>query len=299
MRKTLFTAVALGALLSLAACSGGSDDTSSATASASASAASAKDDAIAALVPESISATGKLVVGSDTSYAPAEFLDEDGKTPIGFDVEIADAIAAVMGLKADVQSSSFDAIIPAVGSKYDVGISSFTVNPDRLQQVNMVSYLSAGSAYAVAKGNPKGIKADDLCGLVIGVQTSTTQDDYVKDTVIPACKAAGKAAPTPLQYDQQTDVTTALLGGKADIMAADSPVIAYAVSQTGGKLEQLGDIFDTAPEAVVVAKSDTKLTEAVKQALQKIIDNGTYGKILDKWGMSQSAVATAEINPAS
>ncbi|TQK76661.1 ABC transporter substrate-binding protein [Rarobacter incanus] len=298
MRKIILTAVALGALLTLTACGGGGEATTTATSTASAT-ASAKDDTIAALVPETISATGKLVVGSDTSYAPAEFLDEDGKTPIGYDVEIADAIAAVMGLKADVQSSSFDAIIPAVGSKYDIGISSFTVNPERMQQVNMVSYLSAGSAFAVAKGNPKGLTTDDLCGLVIGVQTGTTQDDYVKDTVIPACEKAGKTAPTPLQYDLQTDVTTALLGGKADVMAADSPVIAYAVAQTGDKLEQLGDIFDTAPQAVVVSKSDEKLTEAVQAALQKIIDNGTYGKILDKWGMSESAVATAEINPAS
>ena len=76
---------------------------------------------------------GTLTVGTDTSYAPAEFLAEDGKTPVGFDVDLSKALAAVFGLKENAVSSTFDSIIPSVGSKYDIGISSFTVTKERME----------------------------------------------------------------------------------------------------------------------------------------------------------------------
>ncbi|WP_181896812.1 transporter substrate-binding domain-containing protein, partial [Bifidobacterium longum] len=90
-----------------------------------------KDDEIAALLPDSVAGDGTLTVGADTSYAPAEFLAEDGKTPVGFDVDLSKALAAVFGLKENTVSSTFDSIIPSVGSKYDIGISSFTVTKER------------------------------------------------------------------------------------------------------------------------------------------------------------------------
>ena len=95
-----------------------------------------KDDEIAALLPDSVTSDGTLTVGTDTSYAPAEFLAEDGKTPVGFDVDLSKAIAAVFGLKGETISSTFDSIIPSVGSKYDLGISSFTVTKERMHPVD-------------------------------------------------------------------------------------------------------------------------------------------------------------------
>ncbi|GAA2240176.1 ABC transporter substrate-binding protein [Rarobacter faecitabidus] len=294
MRKVSLLALSTALVLTLAGCSGGDDGSASPTGSA---APSAKDEAIAALVPEGIAGTGKLVVGAELTYAPAEFLADDGTTPVGYDVDLAKAIAGVLGLTADVQASAFDAIIPAIGTKYDVGISSFTINPERLGQVNMISYFNAGSAFAVAQGNPKSV-GTDVCGLVIGVQTGTVQDTDLADKITPDCTAAGKPAPTALQYDQQSDVTTALLGGKADLMYADSPIVAYAIEQTGGKIEQLGEPFDTAAQGIVVAKDDAALTEAVQKALQKLIDDGTYNEILTQWRVESGGVTSAELNPA-
>ncbi|HWJ85681.1 MAG TPA: transporter substrate-binding domain-containing protein, partial [Cellulomonas sp.] len=178
-RPAVLTAVVLSSALMLAACS--TDDDTATPGGDGSSAASfdpasvAKDDAIAALLPEKIASSGKLVVGSDTSYAPAEYIDEDGTTPVGYDVDLAKALAAVLGLKADVQTADFTGIIPAIGAKYDVGISSFTINPDRLQQANMIEYFEAGEAYAVPTGNPKKIDPADLCGLTVGVQTGTVE----------------------------------------------------------------------------------------------------------------------------
>ncbi len=302
-RLVLAAATIAASALLLTACGSSSGGSDSASTPASGGAASfdptsiAKDDTIAALLPEKIASSGKLVVGSDTTYAPAEYIDEDGKTPVGYDVDLAKGIAAVLGLTADVQTADFSGIIPAIGSKYDVGISSFTINPERVAQANMVEYFQAGEAYAVAKGNPKKVSGDDLCGLTVGVQTGTVEDEEL-DALAAQCKTDGKKDITPLKYAKQTDVTTALVGGKADVMYADSPIIAYAIAQTGGKLEQLGDVFASAPQGVVVSKDDQALTDAIQKAVQKLIDSGDYEKILTAWGNETGAVKTAELNPS-
>lgn len=255
-----------------------------------------KDEDIAALLPDSITSDGKLTVGTDTSYAPAEFLAEDGKTPVGFDVDLTKAIAAIFGLEPETVSSTFDGILPAVGSKFDVGISSFTVTEERLDAVDFVTYFKAGSTYVVQKGNPDGIDVDDLCGVTVAVQTGTTQEEMINEDN-DACKADGKDEIEVQSFDQQTDVTTAVASGKAAIFFADTPVSGYAVKQTEDTLEILGDDVDVAPEAVAIEKGDTDTANAFQQAIQKLIDDGTYGEILDTWGVSSGAIETSEINP--
>lgn len=183
-----------------------------------------KDEALAKQVPEAMKSKGTLTVGSDTSYAPAEFLGgSDGQTPQGYDVDIAKAIGATLGLETKVETSEFTGILPALGPKYDLGISSFTITPERAKTVNFVSYFSAGTQWAVQKGNPEKISLDDLCGKKIGVQTGTVQDPDVaqrsKD-----CVAAGKDPVEIISLKSQTDVTTRLVSGSISAMAADSPV---------------------------------------------------------------------------
>ena len=256
-----------------------------------------KDDEIAALLPDSVAGDGTLTVGADTSYAPAEFLAEDGRTPVGFDVDLSKALAAVFGLKENTVSSTFDSIIPSVGSKYDIGISSFTVTKERMEAVDFVTYFKAGSTFVVQKGNPNKVDSSNLCGVKVAVQTGTTQEEEVnKDNE--QCKADGKDAIDIQSSKLQTDVTTAVASGKADIFYADTPVAGYAIKQTGDTLEALGEDVGVTPEAVAVKKGDSKTAEAVQKAIQKLMDDGTYKKILDTWGVSSGAVDKAEINPS-
>ena len=256
-----------------------------------------KDDEIAALLPDSVAGDGTLTVGTDTSYAPAEFLAEDGKTPVGFDVDLSKALAAVFGLKENTVSSTFDSIIPSVGSKYDIGISSFTVTKERMEAVDFVTYFKAGSTFVEQKGNPNKVDSSNLCGVKVAVQTGTTQEEEV-NKANEQCKADGKDAIDIQSSKLQTDVTTAVASGKADIFYADTPVAGYAIKQTGDTLEALGEDVGVTPEAVAVKKGDSKTAEAVQKAIQKLMDDGTYKKILDTWGVSSGAVDKAEINPS-
>ena len=89
-----------------------------------------------------------------------------------------------------------------------------------------------------------------------------------------------------------------MVTGKADVFFADSPVVGYAIAQTDGQLEQLGKDFDEVPNAIAIKKGDSQTTEAVQKAMQKLMDDGTYTKILQHWGVESGALVKAEINTA-
>lgn len=297
--------LAIGAL-ALSACTNASETAGNDSKPSSGSSSAAtfdpstvqKDDALAAKVPAALKSKGTLTVGSDTSYAPAEFLAADGQTPVGYDVDIAKAIGAKLGLKVQVQTAEFTGILPALGPKYDLGISSFTINKERLQAVNMVSYFKAGTSWAVKKGNPKSFSLDDVCGKSIGVQTGTVQEDPDLKDRNKKCVDGGKKPIDIVTLKNQTDVTTRLVNGSIDAMAADSPIIGYALAQTNGQLEKIGDTYDAAPQGVTVAKADTALATLVQDTLNSLIADGSYKKILDAWGNSEGAITKSELNPA-
>ena len=293
------SAVALlaGVALVVTGCGGGSSDTSSGASGSAAPSVSA-DKALAAKVPDTIASDGKLTVGSDTSYAPSEFIDTDGQTIVGFDVDLFKAVAQKLGLEADFQTASFDSIIAGVGSgKYEVGVSSFTINPDRMKQANMISYYSAGTQWATKKGNPEKVDPADACGLSIAVQKATVQVDDITARS-KKCTSAGKDPITIDQYEGQDEATAAVVSGKDVAMLADSPVSAYAVEQTKGQLELLGDIYDSAPYGYVVAKDQTDFAQAIADAVKSLIDDGTYEKVLKKWGVEGGAITDPTVNPA-
>ena len=294
VRTKLGLAGACVAALAFSAC--GSNSLSGEPAGAGAPSASVSSDAdLAAKVPESIKSAGVIKVGTDSSYAPSEFLAGDGKTIQGFDVDVFNAVAAKLGLEAEFQTADFASIINGVnGKKYDVGVSSFTINDERKKQVNMVSYFSAGSQWASAAGNPEGVDPDDACGKTIAVQTGTVQDT---DDLPVRQKACGTDEIDILRYKDQSQATNAVVTGKADAMLADSPVVAYAVQQSSGKLESLGEIYEAAPYGYVVPKDQTDFADALAEALEAIAADGTYQTSLEKWGVEQGAITDFAVNP--
>ena len=128
----------------------------------------AEDPALAARVPAPIREAGVLTIGSDNAYAPWEYLaGEDGQTPEGIDVDLAGAIGATLGLDVDFQTSAFDAIIPSLGTKFDLGVSALSVTEERMEVVDFVHYVDSGSLWAVLAGNPAGFNPADKAMRVI------------------------------------------------------------------------------------------------------------------------------------
>lgn len=293
-RALALVAVASTSLI-LTAC-GSSSLTPSASTSTSASTGGV-DAALVAALPEKIKTAKKIVVGTDATYAPNEFLDADGKTVVGMDVDLFNAIAAKAGVTVEWVPANFGEIILGTNSgKFDIGISSFTINTERQGQAKMVSYFNAGTQWAVAKGNPKQVDPDNACGMSIGVQKDTVQVDDLKARS-KKCTDAGKQAIDIVIDADQGKVTANLVSGRTAAMLADSPVGLYAVKQTDGQLEALGDIYDAAPYGWVLPKDQEAFATALAAALKGLDASGEYKKILEKWGVASGAISDFAVNP--
>jgi len=303
MRLRSFIAATAVAALALTACSTteaepeNTDDTGATSATDRSHDVSGveKVDEIAALLPADVAEEGKLVIGAAIDYAPAEFRADDLQTAIGYDVDLGKALGRVLGLETEVSAAEFASILPGVGTKYTIAISSFTITDERTENYNMISYITVGSSYAVKTGNPNGFDTDNVCGSTAAVQTGTWQEEELT-AFSEECTTSGGETVEILKYVTQSDVTTNVVGGKADAFYADSTVSDYAIELTNDQLEVIGGVRDSAPQGIVVSKEDPELTEAIQQAMQHLMDDGTWEDILASWGTESAILTTAELH---
>nr|WP_237168095.1 ABC transporter substrate-binding protein [Prescottella equi] len=252
--------------------------------------------AIADQLPPDVAASGELRIGTNPPYAPNEFKDESGAI-VGFDVDLMEAVGAVLGLALDLKQTDFDKIIPAVqAGTLDLGMSSFTDTLEREKSVDFVTYYSAGVQWAQRAGDD--IDPDDACGLRVGVQTTTIEDIDEVPAKSAACVAAGKPPIRKIKYDSQDDVANALILGRVDALSADSPVTAYAIKRSDGRMVPAGGVYDASPYGWVVAKG-SPLAPVLQQAVQYLIDGGQYQAIAEAWGVEAGMIDTSVVNGAT
>ncbi|GAB32745.1 putative amino acid ABC transporter amino acid-binding protein [Gordonia otitidis NBRC 100426] len=293
----MFAALVAIMAMVLAGCTNNESDEGGSGGAASSSKAveATKVDSIAALVPEPIRNSGTLVVGVNVPYSPNEYKDPSGKI-VGYDVDLMNAVAGVLGLKAEFKEADFDKIIPAIQQgTYNVGASSFTDSKEREQQVDFVTYYNAGVQWAQQKGG--NIDPNNACGKRVAVQSTTVEDTDEVPAKSKACTDAGKPAIEKVKFDSQDEATNALVLGKVDAMSADSPITAWAIKRSDGKLETAGGVFDSQPYGYPVQKGSS-LTQALQQAVQHLIDNGQYKQIAENWGVEAGAIQKSVINGA-
>jgi polar amino acid transport system substrate-binding protein len=285
------------AVLVLAGC-GSSGSSTGSTATTTTTAPSSLDATIAAQVPAAIKAKGKLIVATEAQYAPNEFIASDGHTIIGMDADMMKALGEVMGLKVEMVNANFEAIIPGLAAgRYDVGASSFTDTKEREKVVNFVDYFSAGiSFYAKSSANPGVTEVGDLCGKTTAVEKGTVEQEEA-EAQSKKCTKAGKKAVSVLVYTGQNAVNLAVSSGRAELGMADSPVVAYQIKQSSGEFKLIGKSYAFAPYGLAIPKT-SGMTQPIYAALKQLIADGTYTKILEKWGIQSGAISAPKINGA-
>lgn len=254
-------------------------------------------------VPAALKSKGTLTVATDPSYAPNEFFANDNKTIIGMDVDMANAIGQVLGLKVNVVKQDFAGIIPGLASgKFDLSLSSFTDTKEREKTVDFVTYLSAGTSLMVKSGNPEKLdpaaSSTSLCGKKIAVEKGTVQEDPDVPDRSKKCTSAGKSAVTALVFPDENGANLALSSGRADAVLGDSPVVAYAAKQSGGQFEIVGASYANAPYGIAIPKANG-LAQPVLQAVKKLMSDGVYTAVLKKWGVDAGAITDPKINGAT
>ncbi|MFJ2194494.1 ABC transporter substrate-binding protein [Streptomyces violaceusniger] len=260
-------------------------------------------------LPKEIQSAKVIKVGSDINYPPVEF-KKNGEV-MGIDPDIADALGKQLGVKFEFNNGTFDTLLSGLRSKrYDIAMSAMTDNKGRQEGVDpdtgkkagegvdFVDYFTAGVSIYTKKGANTGIKTwDDLCGKKIVVQRGTVSHDLAK-AQSKTCQKNGKGKISVEAFGNDTEAQTRLRGGGAIAGSSDFPVAAYAVKTSGGgkDFELVGDQVEAAPYGMAIAKKNTQLRDAIKQALALIIANGDYDKIIAKWGVKEGAVTKAIIN---
>ncbi|WP_031487158.1 ABC transporter substrate-binding protein [Streptomyces bicolor] len=308
-RPRATVALALLPLLALTACGSGSGDpdgTAAVGAQASPAptddpvAAVRKVDSAAALLPADVRKAGTLRVGSSIGFPPgAYYPNGTDKAPAGQDIDLADAVAKVLGVKLERQDASFETILPALGSgKYDFGTGNFGVTSERLKTIDFVTYINDGQGFAVRKGNTElASKVTDLtrlCGLTIGTGAGTTFEATLTAQK-GVCAEAGKKPYEVKVYSENAATLTALQQGRIDVIMSTINGLRYQAAQPTSGTTFLGEYHRL--DVGFAFRKGSPLTKAFQAAVNELIKDGTYARILAKWGTSASAIETSRINP--
>lgn len=285
-------------IIALLAAGCGNGAGTSTTPTATPAASPSGGGSIAAQVPGAIKAKGTLTVAADATYAPNEFIGADGHTVVGWDADLAKALGRVLGLKISMINATFDTIIPGLASgKYNLGMSSFTDTKEREKTVDFVTYFVAGTSFYVKSSGGAGIKSlADLCGRKVAAEKGTTQQADAQSQAA-KCGSAGEPSVTVQVFNDQNAVNLALSSGRAEVAMADSPVAAYQVKQSNGTFNLSGSPYGTAPYGIAIPKN-SGMAEPVLAAVKQVMADGTYTKILGKWGVQGGGISNPAINAA-
>ena len=312
-------AVALAAttVLGLAACSDPGAAAAGGTAAAPSSSSGVKqfnlsaqqdrikatvDAAAAALVPEAVKKDGKLTVAVSPFAAPLAVYATDNKTPVGNEVDLAVALAESLGLEADIVPTAWaDWPLGVDSGKYEAVLSNVTVTEERKLKFDFASYRDDKLGfYAKADSSVTKVEsAPDVAGKRVIVGSGTNQEAILLRWDEENKKNGLK--PVEFQYyDDDSASQLAVQSGRADLTFGPNATSAYkAASDAKTKLVGLVDGgWPLKASIAATTKKGNGLAAAAQAGLNHLIQDGTYAKILDRWGLSAEAVATSELNPA-
>lgn len=255
------------------------------------------DESLAAMLPAKLKEAGKLRVASNVEYPPFEYYDTDNTTIIGLDKDLAVAIGQKLGVELEFENMSFDAIIPALAAnRYDMAMSAMTDTEERRKKVNFVDYFTSGGGFLVKHGNPKNIHSlADICGVTAAIDKGTTE---IEDARLASedCVKAGKPEVKVEVLPGTSKIVLALQSGRADVAMIDTSAGAYISQQHKGEFEVPDASYAPRPYGLVIPKGSDELAKTMQATVQALVDDGTYGKILAKWGQEVGALKKVTIN---
>jgi polar amino acid transport system substrate-binding protein len=261
-----------------------------------------RDPALFAMVPETFKEAGRIQVATNAPFAPFEMFSGDGQKKLtGLEIDLGHALGQRLGVPFEFSQQPFDGLLPGLqAKKYDVLMAALFDTEAREKSIDFVNYGRSGSVLLVRKGNPGDVRTlDDLCGKQAAAQTGAQQisllDRQTKD-----CVADGKKGITVRTYPQFSDALLALKTSKADLIAGDLGALRYAAKQDTS-VEAVEDPaapngYDPQSIGIGLPKGQPTFREAVRRALADLIEDGSYRKILDTYGVGNIAVKKPTVN---
>ena len=256
-----------------------------------------KDEALAAKVPAAIGKDGKLTVATTAGSIPLSFHATDDKTPIGSELDIAQLVADKLGLELDIQVTSWENWpLKTQSGDVEAVFSNVGINKDRVKLFDFSSYRAAFMGFEAKKSSTYTIKgADDISGLKVPVGSGTNQEKILL-AWNKELEAKGKAPASLQYYSSDADTILALSSGRTDLNIAPYPSVTYR-ENTRDDLKVVGKVNAGWPSETLVAATTLKgngLAPAITDALNSAIKDGSYAKVLERWGLSEEALPEAK-----
>lgn len=217
-------------------------------------------------------------------WAPDEFIDEDGNLA-GWSVDLARAVEDLLGVPFEYVGTSFEGIIPGLLSKrYDAGFSSFGVTPERLETLDFVPQRLVGTSFAIpVKSELMISEREDVCGVIVAVQQGTWDEQTLEKLNTDTCEAQDLAPVQIQRHSNQTQAELAVRSGRAQASFASSAKMGYLAQQS--KLFRVSDLVIDPVYSSIGIRKDDALGPILRDAIQILIENGTYTEIMTKWGL--------------
>ena len=252
--------------------------------------------ALTASLPAGIQLSGIKMTTSE-GYPPMEMFATDGKTLIGVDPSIGRAVANKLGVPLTINNEDFNSQIPGViTGRYDWIMSSMTDNAERRKTVTFVDYVRSGNGWVVKAGNPEGMSdAASACGKTIAV-VDNGSSLTLAESFDAACTTAGKKGINVIKFPGDQEAILQVRNGRAAAGINDYPVAAYRAQTSNGALEAVAIKGDENPWGIAMKPENKALIVAVQKALQELVDDGSYAKVLDAWNVAKMNVGSASIN---
>lgn len=267
-----------------------------------AASAAGLDQKLHDMLPEKVKAAGEIRVGTEPQAPPYNFYTEDNKTITGLEKELRDEMGVRLGVKFTDMPAQFASIIPGIqAGRFDMGMSAMGDFVEREKIVDIVNYMLEGTSLIVLEGNPKGVHTiKDVCGLRAGaVQGSIPLQLLDKQkTLCPADKPL-----TVMQFPSNDQIKIALQSGRVDVSMDTTGVAAYSLQHQPANAKKLelvtGAQYAVGYQAMLVSKDSPQIRDALAATMQAMIDDGSYAKIFDKWGLGENKLDKVTINDAA
>lgn len=260
-----------------------------------------KDPELHKLLPKKIREAGKMTSVNNGSFPPYEIAGSDGHSLTGASADMATALGQLLGVKIDhVTADGLPSSLTGIkAGRYDLALGPVGDFKDRQKSNDFVDWVREYVVFAVKKGNPEKIESlADTCGVRIAVMAGGSAEGVIKEQAR-RCTKDGKKAVRVQSYKDQPGSVLAVRSGRADAFFSSQAPLTYFVKEAKGTLELAGtgesNGFDTLYQGAVVPK-DSPLRDVLVKALKELIDNGTYGAVMKKWGTSDNALKEPGVN---
>ena len=258
------------------------------------------NSALAATVPDAVREKGTLTVATNAAQPPYSFLDTDGTTLVGVEPDLGDALGDLLGLEFEFVAASFDSIIPGLLSeRYDLAMAGMLDTKEREENLDFVTYVQTGSVMVVRAEDdgPQPTRLADLCGLTVAVQSGSKQAFNVEEQVT-KCTDAGEPAPEAKHFADESKTILALTSGRVDVLLSGEGGMRPQVEASDGALAITGEAYGLASSGIAIPK-DNGMAEPLRDAMNELIENGTYTEIMNEHGIGYATLQKSEINGAT